>query len=196
MIISFIILILWLCVIYVSVTVNLTKTYIWFLMTTFSAAGFIAEMTLLVRFVIERGSLFYFIGLLFAGFMLGLAVASYTIENTKKISRYLLPCAIVMLCLSLCAITFLSLPSSPSFIVLFSFLLNMICGLSVGACFAIIARENQDIKHSGLILYTADLCGALIGSLLFSIIIPPVLGFGFLTLIITGLLVLILPKVR
>jgi len=78
---------------------------------------------------------------------------------------------------------------------IFSFVLNTICGLCVGTCFTILAHQVQNIKHGGIVLYAADLCGALIGGLLFSIIIPPVLGFGFLTAIITGLLILLLPAV-
>ncbi len=190
--ISIIILFLWVCGVYVSKAVKFSEIHLWILMTSFSAAGFIAEMTLLVRFVIACGSLFYFIGLLFAGFMLGLATATYTIENIKKINQFLLPYAIIMLCFSLFAITFLSFPSSPSIVVLFSFTLNMICGLCVGTCLATMAQRVQSIKHGGMVLYMADLCGAFIGCLLFSIVIPPVLGFAFLTIIVTIILILIL----
>ncbi len=195
MIILFIILILWAGTTYASGIANFPKAQIWFLMTTFSAVGFIGEMTLLVRFVIERGNLFYSIGLLFAGFMFGLAIATYTIEKSKTKNRLLLPAAIIILCLTLCAITFLPWPVLPSHVMIFSFVLNTICGLCVGTCFTMLAHRVQNIKHGGIVLYAADLCGALIGGLLFSIIIPPVLGFGFLTAIIAGLLILLLPAV-
>ncbi len=193
--ISIIILFFWICATYAGKTVEFSKFHLWILMTTFSAAGFIAEMTILIRFVITCGSLFYFIGLLFAGFMLGLAVATYTIENLKKINRFLLPGSIIILCVSLFTITFLAFPSSPSFVVLFSFALNMICGLCVGTCFATLARRVQSINQSGMVLYAADLCGAVIGCLLFSIVIPPVLGFGFLTVIVAVVLILTLPVI-
>jgi len=195
MIISFVILILWIGATYICVAVKFTKFYIWFLMTTFSAVGFTGEMTLLVRFVIERGNLFYSIGLLFAGFMFGLAIATYTIEKSKTKNRILLPAAIIILCITLWAITFAPWPTLPSHVMIFSFVLNTICGLCVGTCFTILARRMQNIKHGGIVLYAADLCGAMIGGLLFSIIIPPILGFGFLTVIVTGLLILILPAV-
>jgi len=195
MIITFIVLILWLAATYASAIADLPKVRIWFLMTTLSAVGFIGEMTLLVRFVIARGSLFYSIGLLFAGFMLGLAIAAYTIEKAVTSNRFLLPAAILLLCLTLWTITFVPWPTLPALVMLFSFVLNTVCGLCVGTCFAILARHTQNIKHSGIILYAADLCGAMIGGLLFSIIIPPVLGFGFLTAIITGILILILPGI-
>ncbi len=195
MIISFIMLILWAGATYASAIANFPKTQIWFLMTTFSAVGFIGEMTLLVRFVIERGNLFYSIGLLFSGFMLGLAIASYTIEKLVTTKKIFLPAAVIILCATLFAITFAPWPTLPSHVMIFSFVLNTICGLCVGTCFTILARRMQNIKHGGIVLYAADLCGALIGGLLFSIIIPPVLGFGFLTAIVTGLLILILPAI-
>ena len=221
MIISFIVLLLWLCATYASAIFHFKKTQTWFLMTTLSAVGFIGEMTLLVRFVIARGSLFYSIGLLFAGFMLGLAIATYAIEKYAIFNRQspfckwsrgipippflkgvrgiyslqLLPIAVVILCATLWTITFAPWPISPSFVMIFSFALNTVCGLCVGTCFAILARQGQNIKQGGMTLYAADLCGAMIGGLLFSIIIPPVLGFGFLTVIITGLLILIIPAI-
>ena len=193
MIISFMMLILWVGITYTSTIVNLQKTQTWFLMTTFSVVGFIGEMTLLIRFVIARGNFFYSIGLLFAGFMLGLAIATYTIEKLKTINRFILPTSVIILCLTLWTITFVSWPISPSFVMIFSFALNTICGLCVGTSLATLAHRTKNFKGSGIILYAADLCGALIGGLLFSIIIPPILGFGFLTAIITGTLILILP---
>ncbi|MCK5852528.1 hypothetical protein KAH27_05805, partial [bacterium] len=241
MIFSLIMLILWAGATYASGIANFPKAQIWFLMTTFSAVGFIGEMTLLVRFVIERGNLFYSIGLLFSGFMFGLAIAAYTIERSNilngqspfckgkgrrmlvgrgisippflkwnipvlhrewvrgilnlKFPLQLLLIAVIILCATLCAITFLPWPVLPSHVMIFSFVLNTISGLCVGTCFTILAHHVQNIKHGGIVLYAADLCGALIGGLLFSIIIPPVLGFGFLTAIVTGLLILILPAV-
>jgi len=196
-IISFIVLIFWISGTYASSILKFNKIQIWFLMTTFSTVGFIGEMTLLIRFVIACGSLFYSIGLLFAGFMLGLAIATYSINNPPfvKGGRGIFSIAIIVLCVTLWIITFFPWPTSPLLVIIFSFVLNTICGLCVGTCFAILSHRIKSIKNGGIVLYAADLCGALIGGVLFSIIIPPVLGFGFLTLIITGTLIFILPSV-
>ena len=199
MIFSFVLFFSWIFAAYVCSIANLPKFNSWLLMTLFSMVGFIGQMTLLVRFVISRGSLFYSIGLLFAGFMFGLAIAAYTIEKFAQTNRKFgagrsgLSVAIIILCGMLLAITFIPWPAAPALVLIFAFLLNTICGLCVGTCFATLARRARIFKSGGVVLYTADLFGAFLGALLFSIIIPPVLGFGFLTVILSATLLLMVP---
>jgi len=207
----------WVAAAYASGALGWARTNTWFVMTAFSATGFVAEMTVLIRFVLLRGSLFYSIGLLFAGFMLGLAIATYTGERLANFdfrfsifecrfrachglslakpgfgfSNVLFLIAGVVLSGAAWVITMAPWPSQPFMVLLFAFGLNVVCGLCVGACFAVMARLARRRSGGGVTLYAADLCGALIGGVLFSVVVPPVLGFVVLLGILCGTMLLV-----
>ena len=191
MIISIFCISVWLFIFFVS---RGEKMKLWMTMTIFALAGFVGEMTAMIRFTIACGNLFFAIGLLFAGFMLGLAIA--VAMNLRKnhripITEYRLLFKYFMSMISfqsiaLAIVVFISavikIPNNYFIAIVITFLLNFLCGYFVGSGFAILSERAEKLSESGIIIYAADLIGAMIGAVLFSIIIPPVLGFTFLAI--------------
>jgi len=155
---------------------------VWLAMAAVAAAGFIAEMTAVIRFVIERGSVFFALGALFACFMLGLAVATRTWQRSDaRLPRIAAPLALAVVLL---AVVWVPWPASESAIMLTACMATFASAFCVGAWFACAARSAATVAGGGVALYLADLLGALLGGVLFSVVVPPVLGFGALAVLL------------
>ena len=164
------------------------KIKVWMAMTAFSLAGFVGEMTAMIRFTIACGNLYFAVGFLFAGFMLGLAAAIALSKKIKFARGKLLKLYSFFLAVIVIAAALIKMPSGIFGAVCAVFLLNFLCGYFVGGGFALLTSYASEEGKSGIIIYVADLLGATLGALLFSIIIPPVLGFTFLT-ILSGIII-------
>ena len=166
-------------------------------MSLCSAAGLIAEMTVVIQVVLQQGSVTYSIGLLFAMFILGLASAAWLVQRFC-LHRYvwLLPIVMIVLGCALCISVMLPWPLQPMLVLGYATLLNGINGLCVGACFAVLAQRTAHMRGAGIVLYAADLAGACLGGILFSIIVPPVLGFTFLAVLVSLTLLALIPAAR
>jgi len=163
------------------------RSRLWLAMAAVAAAGFIAEMTVVIRFVIERGSVFFALGALFACFMLGLAVAMRLWRRSvARLPRIAAPCALAIVLL---AVVWMPWPATEAGIMLAACLANFGAALCVGACFATLARDAAAVSGGGVALYLADLLGSLLGCILFSVVVPPVLGFGVLAVLVSIVLI-------
>jgi len=161
----------------------------WLCMTAVSAAGFVAQMTVIVRFVVQQGSVYYVLGALFASFMTGLALATWWSDRHAQTvcgwqRRVPLGALIAALLLTVCA----PWPAKPGLATLVALALNAVAGAAVGAFLAMAAWDVRATRAGGLSIYAADICGALLGALVFSIIIPPVLGFVVLAALTIALI--------
>lgn len=161
----------------------------WLRMTAVSTAGFIAQMTVIARFVMQQGSVYYALGALFASFMLGLALATWWSDrHVHLLHRWHRSVPLGMLVMALLLTIYAAWPASTPLATFVALLLNGVCGAAVGVFFALAAWEARMTRGGGLAVYAADLSGAVIGALAFSIVIPPVLGFTALAALLVALL--------
>jgi predicted membrane-bound spermidine synthase len=172
-----------------------SRLYLFITMSLLSAAGLIGEMMIVIRIVIMQGSVTYVIGLLFGVFIFGLSCAAFVLQHVARqvlkpaglLAGFILACVIYM-------IIFLPWPAGDTGIVFVATVLNLFCGMCVGTYFTVCARLTQNTRGTGIVLYMADLLGAFTGGLLFSIVIPPALGFNYLALLYAGTLLLLAPS--
>jgi len=161
----------------------------WLRMTAVSAAGFVAQMTIIVRFVVQQGSVYYALGVLFASFMTGLALATWwSGRHAQKVCGWQRSVPLGALMAVLLLAVRAPWPAVPAMATLVALALNAAAGAAVGASLALAACEARATRAGGLAIYAADICGALIGALGFSIIIPPVLGFAVLAALTIALI--------
>ncbi len=179
----------WLAAAYAAVRARRPALAAWLQMTALSAAGFVAQMTVVIRFVVQQGSVYYALGALFASFMAGLALATWWCDKHAVRARSgwrLAPLAALLL--TLLATLYAPWPAGIAGATLAALLLNMAAGACVGAFVAQTAWDACATTGGGIAVYAADLCGALAGALAFSIIIPPALGFAALAALVMALL--------
>jgi len=152
-------------------------------MMAISLAGFLIEMTVLVRFTTGCGAAFYGVGLLFAAFMAGMAVAA---AGMQQLAPRRQTCgaglAVIMLPVAALVAGVCPLPSSTMHIWVACGGLMVITGAACGALFAWIAQQDAAARQSSGV-YVADVLGAVIGALLFSCVIPPTCGFSAIPLL-------------
>jgi spermidine synthase len=145
-------------------------------------AGMILEIILLVLYQIHNGVLFRDIGLLITLFMIGLSAGSIIINKyyVRLFSFYGLP-KIVTITLTLMIIfTFIiyillmnNIEMTLPLISLFLF----VSGCFVSGIFSLISIEKKEDQQAQIIsLYSADLLGGCLGSLLASLILLPFFG--------------------
>ena len=163
--------------------------------TIMFCTGFIGMSTSLIIMLCFQniiGGLYYYLGILIAIFMSGIALGSfiynkiiYTLNYSNKIFFWLL-LLIFIYCISLPFTLYLS--SIKESLLLF-LLLNLLSGLLTGLGYAFINTKfikAYDINHNGTI-YACDLLGASLGSLIISAFLIPLLGVNqtcyFITII-------------
>ncbi|NLF40649.1 hypothetical protein GX586_14485 [bacterium] len=155
-------------------------------------AGLTSELLVIARFVVVRGSPYHELGVLFAAYMLGLSLAVYECGRRRPLggpSGLLGPAG--ALCLVLCAATMLPWPAGHTAALAVSGVFIMLSGCACGACFALLAARARETRGGGATLYAADVAGAMAGAALFSIVVPPVLGFQVLALMLSVLVVVV-----
>jgi hypothetical protein len=144
-------------------------------------------MTVVARFVTARGAVCYALGMVFACFMLGLACAAHMVRMLPEAKAW--RSAPLLLVAVLAGVAWLPWPETAGGIMLAACAATGAAGFCVGACFASMARTAATVAGGGITLYVADMAGALVGGVLFSIVVPPVLGFGALALVLGGAVV-------
>ncbi len=157
-------------------------------------AGLAFNVLLILAYQTIFGYIYERIGLALAAFMLGLAIASMIFNHfLQKLPEHLWLTAILLLVASTALVT----PSVLSFIAdssSQSLLFSLIAwsGAILGAAFPLLCQAYSAIhKHKHLAsVYAADLMGGMLGSILLSGLMVPLLGFSN-TLAIIALLTLI-----
>ncbi len=153
-------------------------------MTAVSLAGFLIEMTVLVRFTTACGAAFYGVGLLFAAYMAGLALAAAGMQQFALRSQ---TCgaglAMLLLLVAAHVAAMGPLPASTGPIWLACAGVLLAAGAACGALFAWIARQDASAQRQSSGVYGADVLGAVTGALLFSCVIPPTCGFSAIPLL-------------
>jgi spermidine synthase len=138
--------------------------------------GMVLEIILLLNYQMHNGILFQNIGILIMGFMLGLALGSWIVN--KIIKNYT---GILLIILSIIIYLLLGVLISSGNINTFVITLValVISGFLTSGIFAFASRFNVvDQKKIISPLYSSDLLGGVVGSVLANLIFIPVLGFG------------------
>lgn len=153
-------------------------------MTAISLAGFLIEMTVLVRFTTGCGAAFYGVGLLFAAYMAGLALAAAGMQQLalRRQTRGA-GWALLLLLVAAGVAGGCPLPLRTVHIWLACASVMMATGAACGALFAWIAQQDAPAQRQSSSVYGADVLGAVVGALLFSCVIPPTCGFGAIPLL-------------
>ncbi|MCX7003614.1 MAG: hypothetical protein NTV22_10135 [bacterium] len=153
-------------------------------MTAISLAGFLIEMTVLVRFTTGCGAAFYGVGLLFAAYMAGVALAAAGMQQLA-LRRHTRGAglAMIMLLVAACVAGACPLPVNSAQIWLACAGVMLATGAVCGALFAWIAQQDVLAHWQSSGVYGADVLGAVIGALLFSCVLPPTCGFGAIPLL-------------
>lgn len=179
-----IILFLWGMSSWLSVEYSWNRIYAWLGMSAISTAGFLAEMTVILRFSFVQGPVFYAIGLVFAAFMTGLVAGTIMMRNIMKKdvrNKYVnlsAICAAVALVVIVYSSIYAFWPNGQWIACAWSGMLTACAGVCVGMCFAFFAVRAEKAERSGAIVYAADLLGAVFGGALLSFLIVPIGGFN------------------
>jgi spermidine synthase len=138
--------------------------------------GMVLEIILLLNYQMHNGILFQNIGILIMGFMLGLTLGAWVVN--KIIKNYT---GILLIILSIIIYLLLGVLISSGNINTFviTFVALVISGFLTSGIFAFASRFNVvDQKKIISPLYSSDLLGGVVGSVLANLILIPVLGFG------------------
>jgi predicted membrane-bound spermidine synthase len=148
------------------------------LMAAVSLTGFMTEMTVLVRFTTVYGAAFYAVGLLFAGYMAGLACGAAAMQ---QFGQHLPRRGVtLLLAVVLCAASAAAIAPLPAHVI--GMLTVCACiivpaAAASGAMFAWLAQQHAPAHEARIGVYAADVLGAVAGAVLFSCVLPPTCGF-------------------
>ncbi|MFH1096498.1 MAG: fused MFS/spermidine synthase [Candidatus Desantisbacteria bacterium] len=177
--------------------------------------GMVLEIILIIGFQILFGYIYHLIGIIIAGFMLGIAGGTWwmnsridKIQNRMGIysllqvamALYLFLTPVIFLCLRVVSDEFWV---QAVICILFP-MLTVVAGILVGLIFPLANRiyseSAKDMGHIGGIMYAMDMGGACIGSFIASVLTIPVLGiiqtsmvFGVLNLLM-GMVFYLFPR--
>ena len=132
------------------------------------------EISLLLAFQALSGALYWQMGLLFAAFMLGLALGGLALRNKKSLGILLLTAALYSFALALGLERLAVLPEAPLTAVFAA--LTWATGFLLGAVFCMTASPAP--KEGGA-LYAADVWGGCLGGFLTSAVLVPLAGLKF-----------------
>ncbi len=167
--------------------------------------GIVMQMVLIIGFEILFGYIYHLMGLIIAGFMVGIAIGAWLMNaRVNKIKNrvlvYSLLQAAVAMYLFLTPVIFYSLrtasanPLVQNCIPLLFFILIALAGVLIGLIFPIANRiylgNAQEASPSGGIMYAMDMGGACVGSLIAAVLTIPVFGITW-TCVIFGVLSLL-----
>jgi predicted membrane-bound spermidine synthase len=147
-------------------------------MSAVSLTGFMTEMTVLVRFTTVYGAAFYAVGLLFAGYMAGLACGAAAMQ---QFGQHLPRRGVtLLLAVVLCAASAAAIAPLPAHVI--GMLTVCACiivpaAAASGAMFAWLAQQHAPAHEARIGVYAADVLGAVAGAVLFSCVLPPTCGF-------------------
>ncbi len=153
--------------------------------------GMVLETILLLRFQIKNGVLFQDVGILLTSFMVGLVLGAATIgKRGRPLSRWTGTGIIAgFFLLSLFLGSVLHFDRSASLPV--TFLLLLLSGFLVAATFVYAGlKEPGDQEHSVAPLFSADLIGGGMGSILASLVMVPAAGLSLSVFLLIPLSVL------
>jgi spermidine synthase len=170
--------------------------------------GIVMEMVLIISFEILFGYMYHLIGLIIAGFMVGIAGGTWLMNlRVNKIKNrilvYSLLQAAMAMYLFLTPVIFLGLRMvADEFLIhgcipgLF-FILTVLAGILIGLIFPLANRIYSDSREqsrpfpTGGIMYAVDMGGACVGSLIAAVLTIPVFGITW-TCVIFGILNLLM----
>ncbi|MEK7812903.1 MAG: hypothetical protein AAB296_04005, partial [Candidatus Desantisbacteria bacterium] len=174
-------------------------------------SGIVIEMVLIIGFEMLFGYMYHLIGMIIAGFMVGIAGGTWLMNSrvdkikNRMLSYSLLQSAIAMY-LFLTPVIFLSLrlisdkPLIQGLIPGLFFILTALAGILVGLIFPIANKIHSEHTRysstaeglpSGGIMYAMDMGGACVGSLIAAVLTIPVFGITW-TCVIFGTLNLLM----
>lgn len=169
-------------------------------------SGMVLEIVLIIGFQILFGYIYHLIGMLIAGFMVGIAGGTWLMNSRvngikNKVFVYSLLQAFMAIYLFLIPVILLCLrmvsdePLIQGCLPMLFFMLTALAGALVGLIFPIAnqiyAEHTSNISRVGGIMYAMDMGGACVGSLIAAVLTIPVFGiiwtcviFGILNLLI------------
>jgi len=138
--------------------------------------GMVLEIILLLNYQMHNGILFQNIGILVMGFMLGLALGAWIVNKVIKNYTGILLIILSIIIYLLLGVLISSGNINTFIITLFALVIS---GFLTSGIFAFASRFNVvDQKKIISPLYSSDLLGGVVGSVLANLIFIPVLGFG------------------
>jgi spermidine synthase len=142
-------------------------------------AGMVLETILILHFQTKHGILFQDIGILLTGFMAGLAIGALAADRMKQLLSRGIGIAVFLGFAVLCTLIALRINSGRSTGLMEILAALFLTGFFVAAIFALAGlREASDQRKIIAPLYSADLLGGCIGSLLASLILAPIAGLA------------------
>jgi spermidine synthase len=151
-------------------------------------AGMVLETILFLHFQTKSGILFQDIGILLTGFMAGLAMGALAVSRIKQHASKILGVAMILGLALLCALIGMGIDSGRSAGLIGILALLFLTGFFVAGIFAFAGlHEASDQRKLIAPLYSADLLGGCIGSLLASLILAPIAGLAWTAYLIVPL---------
>lgn len=151
-------------------------------------AGMVLETILILHFQTKNGILFQDIGILLTGFMAGLSVGAWAADRIKQSLSRGTGIAAVLGFAFLSALIGMEISSGGHSGLMEIFALLALTGFFVAAIFAFAGlHEATDQRKVIAPLYSADLLGGSIGSLLASLILAPIAGLALTAYLIVPL---------
>jgi spermidine synthase len=142
-------------------------------------AGMVLETILILHFQTKNGILFQDFGILLTGFMAGLAIGAAAMDRIKRRVSNETGIAIILGFAALSGLIGWQINSGRSAGLIETLALLTLAGLFVAGIFAFASlHEARDQKKTIAPLYSADLVGGCIGSLLTSLILAPLAGLA------------------
>lgn len=161
------------------------------LMAAVSLTGFMTEMTVLVRFTTVQGAAFGAVGLLFAGYMAGLACGATAMQQVGRHgSRRGVTLLLVVLLCAAYAAAIAPLPAHLLGTLVVCACILVPAAAASGAMFAWLAQQHAPAHEARIGVYAADVLGAVAGAVLFSCVLPPTCGF-FCSAVLCGACVMV-----
>jgi hypothetical protein len=151
-------------------------------------AGMVLETILILHFQTKSGILFQDIGILLTGFMAGLAIGALAVGRITQHASKVSGIAVILGFALLCTLIGLGIGSGTSAGLIGILALLLLTGVFVAGIFAFAGlHEASDQRKIIAPLYSADLLGGCIGSLLASLILAPIAGLALTAYLIVPL---------
>jgi len=148
-------------------------------------SGMVLETILLLRFQIKNGILFQDLGVLLTSFMIGLLLGAITLNNRKRIFPRRTGIAIFTGFTLLGGIIAVSVQADVGSSLTATYLLLMTTGFLVASTFAYAGLRDPDNQSGSVVaLYSADLVGGGLGSLLAGTLLVPITGLEWTALVL------------
>jgi len=163
-------------------SIRKTRGRIYLSIMAIGFSGILLQVILLISFQVLYGYVYAKIGLLIAGFMLGLgigAILAYKKKEGRELPAFIKVQSSIFIYALILPFIFILLAKINYLQDFAFFLLSGISGLLVGMAFPLatkICGRGDDTIETGGKLYGIDLLGASLGTLLGSVILIPILG--------------------